>query len=216
MEGKITKKQKEILEFVYESLGSIGVPPTLEEFKEKFGFKSNQAILDHLASLEKKQLIKRDSGSARGIQLTQLGFDELQKSPLIPFAGASYAGTFTETFQLQGSWTQSGDVRQYANPVYIIEVIGDSMINAGIYENDKLLIQTQEHFKSGDIVVAQTSDGTTVKRFIRQNKPPFIFLQPENPKYKHISFTDEVRMQGKVIGKLVSNHWQQLTQGRFL
>ncbi|OGD67099.1 hypothetical protein A3F08_00890 [Candidatus Berkelbacteria bacterium RIFCSPHIGHO2_12_FULL_36_9] len=132
-------------------------------------------------------------------------------------AGSSYAGAFTETFQLQGQWIQlSNEVKQLSDEVYIIEISGDSMINAGINNGDKLLIKTQIHFKSGDIVVAQTANGTTVKRFIRQNKPPFIFLKPENPNYKHISFTDEVAMQGKVIGKLVSGHWQQLTQGRFL
>lgn len=213
----ITERQKEILKFVYQSISSNGFPPTFEDFNNKFGFKSNQAIIDHLVALEKKNLIRREDNSARGIQITRLGFKQLKKRPMIPVAGASYAGTFTETFQLQGTWEQlSGNIKKFSNPVFVIEVFGDSMINAGIYESDKLLVQEQEHFKSGDIVLAQSPEGTTVKRFIRQNKPPFIFLKPENPKYKHISFTEEVKMQGKIIGKLVTNHWQQLIQGRFL
>lgn len=216
MRGKITTRQKEFLNAISESLKSEGYPPTFDELKEKFKISSNQAIIDHLNALERQKLIKRDE-TARGIKLTQLGYKTLGLKPLLPMAGASYAGTFSETFTLQGTWVElSSEVKKLSSEVYVIQVSGDSMINAGINDGDHLLVQTQEHFKSNDIVVAESSDGTTVKRFIRQNKPPFIFLKPENPKYKHISFSDEVSMQGKVIGKLVSNHWQQLTQGRFL
>lgn len=211
----ITKRQKEFLRAIVDSLMSEGYPPTFDELKEKFGISSNQAIIDHLNALEKKNLIVKD-GTPRGIKLTQLGYKALGQKPLVPMAGSSYAGAFTETFTIQGQWQElSKEVERLSSEVYVIKVSGDSMINAGINNGDHLLIQTLDHFKSNDIVVATAKDGTTVKRFIRQNKPPFIFLKPENPKYNHISFTDEVEMQGKVIGKLVNNHWQQLTQGRF-
>lgn len=212
----ITKRQKEFLKAIADSLVSEGYPPTFDELKEKFGISSNQAIIDHLNALEKKNLIVKD-GTSRGIKLTQLGYKALGRNSLVPMAGASYAGSFTETFTIQGQWVElSEQVERLSSEVYVIKVSGDSMINAGIDDGDQLLVQVQDHFKSNDIVVAKAAVGTTVKRFIRQNKPPFISLRPENPKYKHISFTDEVEMQGKVIGKLVNNHWQQLTQGRFL
>jgi len=179
MRGDITKRQKEVLSFIYTSLKDAGFPPSFRDIKENFDFKSNQAVLDHLLALEGKSLISREGKSARGIQILQLGYATLKVNPLVPMAGSTYAGTYTETFQLQGSWIELGDVKQFSDRVYVVEVVGDSMINAGIHENDKLLVQEQQHFKSGDIVIAQTSDSTTVKRFIRQNKPPFIFLKPE-------------------------------------
>ena len=212
----ITKRQKQFLLAIYDSLKDEGYPPTFEELRGRFNISSNQAILDHLNALETKGLISRDD-TARGIQIEQLGLKTLDVKQIVPLLGKSYAGPLTQAVELQGSWEElSSDVKKLNNDVYIIEISGDSMINAGIQDGDKLLIQSQTHFKSGDIVVAQSPDGTTVKRFIRQNKPPFIYLKPENPKYKHISFTDEVAMQGKIIGKLVSGHWQQLTQGKFL
>lgn len=212
----LTKRQKDFLMAIYNSLRNEGYPPTFEELREQFQISSNQAILDHLVALEKKGMINRED-TARGIQITPLAYKIIKLPPLLPMLGKSYAGPMTQTVELQGTWEElSTSVKKLNSEIYIIEVSGDSMVNAGIQDGDKLLIQSQIHFKSGDIVVAQSPEGTTVKRFIRQNKPPFIFLKPENPKYKHISFTDEVAMQGKVIGKLVSGHWQQLTQGRFL
>lgn len=217
MEGKITKRQGELLSFIYNSFNTNGYPPSFDDIKHALNISSNQAVIDHLNSLEKKGYIKREEKSARGIKISPLGYQLLEAEPLFEVVGVSYAGTFTESFQLQGRWLElSNQVKQLSDQVYVIEISGDSMINAGINDGDKLLVQEQEHFKSGDIVLALSQEGTTVKRFIRQNKPPFIFLKPENPKYTHISFTEEVKMQGKIIGKLVSNQWQQLTQGRFL
>jgi len=215
--SQATKRQKELLRAIYSSLKNAGYPPSFEDLKNKFEIKSNQAIIDHLMSLEKKGLITRGEKSARTIKIKPLGYKILGVRPLAQFLGTSSAGDFIKSEEITGEWKEiSKDVKKLDEKVYIIRVNGDSMVNVGIDDGDTLLVQEQEEFKSGDIVVANTPNGTTVKRFISQDSPPYLFLKPENPKYKIIHFTEEITLQGKIIGKLVSGEWQQLTQGRFL
>jgi repressor LexA len=198
-----TKRQKEILEFIYSYLKSEGYPPTFEDFKSKFDFKSNQAIIDHLESLEKKKLIKREKKSARGINITSAGFKLLNVRSAAFYLGQSSAGSFVASQEMEGEWQElSREVEKFDQNVFIIKVKGDSMIGAGINDGDMLLVQEQKEFSSKDIVVARSPQGTTVKRFISEDKPPYLYLKPENPKYENIHFTDEVQLQGKIIGKI--------------
>lgn len=216
MEEGLTKKQEGILRLIYESVRDEGYPPSFEELKDNLGVASNQAILDHLVNLEKRGMITRGSRSARNIRLTRKAFLALGASPLIPYLGVSYAGGFAECPTVEGKWeVVSEEIEKLVELVYIIKVSGDSMINAGISSGDKLLVKVAKEFASGDIVVAETNGGTTVKRFISQDEPPFLYLKPENPKYKPILFTPDVHMQGKVLNKFMSGHWQPLVQGRF-
>jgi len=214
---KITKRQKEILQFIYNSYKDKGFPPDFGEFREKLNISSNQAILDHLGSLEKKGFILREEKAARGIKIRPLGYKTLKVNPLFPTLGTSYAGTFTETIEIQGNWAPaSGHVQKLEEETFLIKISGDSMINAGILEGDHLLVKSQKEFVSGDIVLAQTPEGTTVKRFISQDSPPYLYLKPENPKHKIILFTSEVEMQGKIIGKFEKGIISSLSQGRFI
>ncbi len=214
---KITKRQKEILQFIYNSYKDNGFPPDFGEFKEKLGISSNQAIIDHLGSLEKKGLISREEKAARGIKIKPLGYEILKVDPLLPILGTSYAGTFTEAIEIQGNWAPaSGHVQKLEEETFLIKVSGDSMTNAGILEGDHLLVKSQKEFVSGDIVLAQTLEGTTVKRFISQDSPPYLYLKPENPKHKIILFTPEVEMQGKIIGKFEKGIIRPLSQGKIL
>jgi len=84
------------------------------------------------------------------------------------------------------------------------------MINAGIDDGDAVLVQSMKEFVSGDIVFAEIRDEGTVKRFISEDKPPYVYLKPENPNHKNILFTDEVRLKGKVISVLKSERWQSV------
>ena len=146
--NKITKRQKDLLLSIYNSLKNEGFPPSFDELKAKLNISSNQAIIDHLSSLEKKGLISREEKSARGIKITPLGFKTIKTNPLIPVAGNSYAGAFAETFS-QSSWmTLSNHVEKLEEQVYIIKINGDSMINAGINDGDHLLVQEKKEFVS--------------------------------------------------------------------
>lgn len=216
MKRGVTKRQKELLQIIYNSLNSNGYPPSFSEFREQLNIKSNQAIIDHLGSLEKKGVISRGERSARSIKITALGYKILKRNYLLPYLGVSSAGPVLENIEIIGQWQEiSNEITRLQDEVFIIRVRGDSMINAGIQEGDQLLVKKAKEFSSGDIVLARTADGTTVKRFISQDAPPYLFLKPENPKYDIIYFTDEVTLQGKIIGKFVLGEIKSLIQGRF-
>lgn len=196
----ITKRQKEVLKIIYNSLITAGFPPSFSELKEGLGISSNQTLLDVFSILEKKNLIRREEGSARGIKILRRGYKAINVQPLAPIVGITSAGSFTEAIEGIDAWQPlSKDVETIADDVMIVRVMGDSMINAGIEDGDLVLFKKTSEFVSGDIVLAQTSDGTTIKRFISQNRPPYKFLKAENSKYPAIPITNETQLIGKLV-----------------
>lgn len=155
--------------------------------------------------LEKKECIKREGGQARGIQILPLGYKEIEKDPLVKMAGYSAAGPYIQSFAeaftflpIATKVLENEKINQAKDEVFVIQVIGDSMINAGIDDGDSLLIKQSKEYKSGDIVLAETDNGATVKRFIAEGGKRY--LQPENPKYERmVVITGEVKFNGKVI-----------------
>jgi repressor LexA len=211
MSKNITQKQKRVLEKIYNNIKSQGFPPTLANLREELNVSSNQAVLNFLKSLETKGYIKREEGQARGIKILPLGFKILGKDPLVPLAGTSSAGAYVESFaDVFGNWLtlpnkiiKNEEIKQSQEDVFIIKVYGDSMINAGINDGDILLVKKTKEFKSGDIVVARSDDGTTVKRFIAESDGR-AYLKPENPAYKIMPIFEETVFDGKVILNLSS------------
>lgn len=206
MQSKITEKQKHALDAIYESIRLSGFPPTFADLREKLNVASNQAVLNFLESLEKKGFIKREDGQARSIKILPLGYKEIEKEPLIKIAGMSAAGSCTESFAdaftawmpLSDKIFQNEKINKAQDDVFVIQVHGDSMINAGIDDGDMLLIKKSKEFKSGDIVVARTENGTTVKKFIADGGKRY--LKPENPNYENIPIIPgEITFDGKVI-----------------
>ena len=203
MTQNITEKQKRVLELIYNSINNSGFPPTLADLKEELDVASNQTILNFLRILEEKGFIKRKEGHARTIKILPFGFKILNKKQLLPLLGDTSAGSFAESF---------GDFRKFqeipsnvmlneraliSDEVFLLQVHGDSMINANIDDGDILLIQKIREFKNGDIVVARSDDGTTVKRFVVDGGKTY--LKPENPAYKIIPIYPETYFDGKVI-----------------
>ena len=206
MSIKLSSKQKRVLEIIYDSTSSLGFPPTLADLKEELGVSSNQSVLNFLEILEKKQCIKRIEGQARSIKILPFGLKILGKDQLVPVVGISAAGPYIESFaETFTSWAPLSDqilqnekIDKSRDEVFVIQISGDSMINAGIGDGDMLLIKKSKEFKSGDIVVARTNDGTTVKRFIADGGKRY--LKPENPAYNNIIIIPgEVTFDGKVI-----------------
>jgi len=201
----LTPKQKKVLELIYDFINSSGFPPSLADLKDSLNVASNQAVLNFLNSLEDKGYIAREKGEARGIKILPLGYKILNKGQLIPEVGESAAGPFFETLEdtafnwvaLSGEIIENEKVEQ-TEDVFIIKVRGDSMINAGINDGDMLLVKKTREFKSGDIVVARSDDGTTVKRFVAEPDGR-AYLKPENPAYKNIPIFEETIFEGKVI-----------------
>ena len=198
----VTDRQKEVLQVIYDNLVNSGYPPSFSELKEKLDISSNQTVLDIFSVLERKNLITREEGSARGIKILKRGYKAINARPLAPIIGYTSAGDFTEAIEEIDAWVPlSKDTEVISEDVIITKVIGDSMVGAGIEDGDLILFKKTKEFSSGDIVLAQTPDGTTIKRFISQNKPPYQFLKPENSKYPIIHFTDKMEMIGKMVKK---------------
>lgn len=206
MGNNLTAKQKKVLELIYDSIKSSGFPPTLADLKEELGVSSNQAILNYLELLDKKGYIKREEGHARAIKILPLGFNAIGENQIIPLAGASAAGPMIESLEdiasdwvvLPGEVIKNEKIKQSKDEFFAIQVQGDSMINAGINDGDVLLIKKTREFRSGDIVVARSDDGTTVKRFIAESDGR-AYLKPENPAYKNMPIFEDTMFDGKVI-----------------
>lgn len=205
-EKSITPKQKQALKAIYVSIRESGFPPTLADLREKLCVSSNQSVLNFLEVLERKGYIRREKDLARGMRILDAGLKILGGEKLVPVLGTSAAGPYVESFAdaftswmpLSQNLLKNEEVMKAKDDVFVIQVSGDSMINIGIDDGDKLLIKQSKEYKSGDIVVAKTDDGVTVKRFIAEGGKRY--LQPENPGYERmIIIPGEVQFQGKVI-----------------
>src|SRR3989344_5455800 len=184
MEASITKRQKELLEIIYHYIKDIGYPPTFEEMRERLGVSSNQSVIDLIEKLKIAGLVSRKEAGARNLAILPLGYEALGSPPLVAFLGVTSAGAPIETEEIQGEWqTLPGDVSRLKDEVFLLKISGDSMINAGIDDGDIVLVKNHREFISGDIVLADGHDGSTIKRFISEDKPPYVYLKPENPKY---------------------------------
>lgn len=209
MKKAITKRQKELLLIIYQYIKDTGYPPTFAEMKDRLGVASNQSIIDLLAKLEKQRILKKNESAARGIAILPMGYEILGKPSLVAFLGFTSAGSPMETIEISGEWESVGsDAAKLKDEVYLLKISGDSMINASIEDGDVVLVQKQKEFVSGDIVLAQIGSESTVKRFISQDKAPYVYLKPENPNYPNILFKDDTRLEGKVISILKDGYWK--------
>ncbi len=191
-----------MLSLIHEYIQTSGYPPTFEEMREGLKVKSNQSVVDLLAKLTEARYLKRDEG-ARSLTVLPLGYQVLGKPQLAQFIGAASAGVPIEAIPIHGQWQAIPSVHdrfdRLNEEVFMLRVHGDSMINAGIDDGDAVLVQTKKEFLSGEVVLAQVGDSVTIKRFISQDKPPYVFLKPENPKYNILLIDDDTELKGKII-----------------
>lgn len=208
IKSAFTQRQKQLLEMIYQHIKNTGFPPSFEEMKNSLNVVSNQSIIDLLSKLEIQKLIKRHESQARGIAILPLGYEVLGSVPSVPFLGITHAGSPISALEISGNWqTVSSDVALLKDEVFLLKISGDSMINAGIDEGDMVLVKNQKEFVSGDIVLADVDGETTIKRFISEDNPPYLYLKPENPKYKVIFFTERVTLKGKIVSIMKKGQW---------
>lgn len=207
----LTERQKQLLEMIYSYIKDTGYPPSFEEMKNSLDVVSNQSVIDLLTKLESQKLIKRNESQARSITILPLGYSALAKPSLAPFLGITHAGAPLEVVDIEGQWEQlPGGLARLESDIFILKVAGDSMINAGIDDGDRVLVQSKKEFISGDIVLADIEGESTVKRFISDDSPPYVYLKPENPNYTVIPFTDRMRLVGKIISVLKAGYWKSV------
>lgn len=211
MNNSITERQKQLLSIIYQYIKGTGYPPNFEEMRENLGVRSNQSIVDLLEKLVVSRFIKKDEG-ARRLVILPLGYEILGQPSLTAFLGMTSAGAPIEAVSIPGEWQvlpsiMNDKIERLQDQVFLLKISGDSMINAGIDEDDVVLVQAKKEFVSGDIVLARVGDSSTIKRFMSTDTPPYVYLKPENPKYQNILFTPEVNLEGKVISVLKRGYW---------
>lgn len=197
---EITKRQKELLEFIKEVIQAKGIPPTISEMARGMRLKSKNAVAKLLKSLEEAGLLRRD-GTARGIRVFDEHGNEVKAGILsVPILGTVPAGGPIVVEEHVEEWVNLPHslVAGHRKDIFLLKVRGDSMERAGILQGDLVIVKPMREVKSGDIVVALLHDEATVKRFVEVNRKRY--LKPENPKYENIYPEDEWTIQGKVVG----------------
>ena len=195
---KITPKQQEILEYIKETILKKGYPPAVREICEAVNLKSTSSVHSHLETLEKNGYIRRDPTKPRTIEIIDDCFNLARREVVnVPLIGTVAAGTPLLAQENIETYFPIPSEMLPNKEIFMLKVKGDSMIDAGIFNGDQILVEQTNTAENGEIVVALLDDSATVKRFYREDGR--YRLQPENPAMEPISVED-VQILGKVIG----------------
>lgn len=197
--GKITPKQQEILDYIKNEILKKGYPPTVREICETVNLKSTSSVHSHLETLEKNGYIRRDPTKPRAIEICDDSFQMVRTEMVsIPIVGNVAAGApILAEENIQEYFPVPADVVPKGGECFILNVRGDSMINAGILDGDRVLVHSCSTARNGEMVVALIDDSATVKTFYKEDG--HIRLQPENDTMDPI-IVDDCRILGKVFG----------------
>lgn len=197
-QGKISKKQFEILEYIKSQILERGFPPAVREICEAVDLKSTSSVHSHLETLEKNGYIRRDPTKPRAIEILDDTFNLSRREMVnVPLIGRVAAG---EPLLAQENIENYFPIPMEFMPnrqTFMLTVKGESMINAGILDGDMVLVEETKTASNGDMVVALVEDGATVKTFYKEEG--VYRLQPEND-YMDPIIVREVSILGKVIG----------------
>ena len=196
MEG-LTRRQKQVLDFIRESVRVNGYPPTVREICSKLGLSSPSTVHAHLANLERLGLIKRDPTKPRALDVVG-AFRPPRPLPLVGRVAAGVPILAEENIE------ELVDVPAFLrrdDDDFVLRVNGESMVGAGIFDGDYIVVHAQDEAQNGDIVVALVGDEATTKRFYNEGRT--VRLQPENESFEPIVVNaDEVDLVGRVVGVL--------------
>lgn len=194
----LSQKQIEILEFIKMEIQKKGYPPAVREICNGVDLKSTSTVHSHLEKLEQKGYIRKDPTKPRAIEVLDRFDMPINNNVVnVPIVGKVTAGqpilaveNIEDTFPVPKDFVDE-------NNVFILKIQGESMIDAGIYDGDFVLIKQQSDAINGEIVVALLEDSATVKRFFKEKD--YVRLQPENQSMSPI-ITKDVKILGKVVG----------------
>ncbi len=197
-QGKISTKQREILEYIKAEILRIGYPPAVREICEAVNLRSTSSVHSHLETLEKNGYIRRDPTKPRAIEIIDESFNLTRREMVnVPMVGQVAAGepilaeqNITNYFPIPMEFMPNNDT-------FMLTVKGESMVNVGIYDGDYVLVESRPTASNGEIVVALVEDSATVKTFYKEDG--YYRLQPENDFMDPIIVRD-VQILGKVIG----------------
>lgn len=196
--GKISTKQREILEYIKQEILNKGYPPAVREICEAVDLKSTSSVHSHLETLEKNGYIRRDPTKPRAIEILDESFNMLRREMVnVPVVGTVAAGQPILAEQNIDNYFPIPSEYMPNEQSFILKVKGESMINAGILDGDSVLVMQQTTARNGDIVVALIEDSATVKTYYKENG--HYRLQPENDTMDPI-IVDDCKILGKVFG----------------
>ncbi len=214
--GKITKKQQEILDYMKREILEKGYPPSVRQICEAVGLKSTSSVHSHLESLEKNGYIKKDATKPRAIEILDDDFRDARLRSLGIIPESSQAETATTEFTnvpvighvAAGQPLLAVESIESYFPIpidrlpnaetFMLKVQGESMVNAGILNDDYVLVEKKSTASDGEMIVALIGDSATVKTFYREDG--YYRLQPENDFMEPIIVRGELEILGKVIG----------------
>ena len=193
----LTKRQKEIFDFIGKYAAKYGYPPTVREIGKAVGLHSSSTVHAHLANLEKIGLLRRDPTKPRAIELLVDKAKKAIRSPGLPLVGEVAAGEPVVAEERIEEYLEVPEVIGGETGDYILRVKGDSMKDAGILEGDYVIVRPTQVAGDGEIVVALIEEEATVKRFYKEKEQ--VRLEPANKAYKPIR-TGDAHVLGRVVG----------------
>lgn len=196
--GKISDKQKEILEYIKSEILNRGYPPAVRDICEAVHLKSTSSVHSHLETLEKNGYIRRDPTKPRAIEIIDDTFNLVRREVVnVPLLGRVAAGepllaveNIEAYFPIPSEYVPNEET-------FMLRVTGESMVNAGVFDGDNILVQRQPTAENGDMVVALVDDSATVKTFYKEDG--HYRLQPENDNMEPI-IVEDCTILGKVFG----------------
>lgn len=201
MKNKLTDRQQQILNFIQDFLKDNGYPPTYREIGIQFDISSTFGVKRHIDALIKKGFLSSAEGSSRTLSIIDSAAAVKTTVVDIPVVGRVAAGfPILAEENIEGKLTLDQSLLGTKNDCFALKVRGDSMINAGIFEGDVVVIYPKKEVANGDIVVALIDSEATMKRYQRDGNR--IYLIPENDMYQPIIVEnkEDFSIVGKVIG----------------
>jgi repressor LexA len=197
VELNLTKRQQEIFEYVKRHGAEHGYPPTVRDIGKAIGLTSSSTVHAHLANLEKLGLLRRDPTKPRAIEVLVDKAKSAVAPAGLPVVGQVAAGQPVLAEENIEEYVPVPQIAGGDEGEFVLRVMGDSMIKAGIFEGDYVVVRPQETATDGEIVVALVGEEATVKRFYKEKD--HIRLQPENDAVAPI-LSREVKLLGRVVG----------------
>jgi len=193
---KLTRRQKEILDFVTEFIDREGYSPSMEEIAEHFHFASLNAVFKHLEAIEARGYLHRDANRARSIELKRMDMPAVQ---VLPLYGSIAAGRPIEAITASETLTVPEDLLRGRGPHYVLRVQGESMVDEHIADGDYVVVESQVEARDGQTVVALVDgENVTLKKLYREG--PQVRLQPANAAIAPLVLEgSRVRVQGVVV-----------------
>lgn len=196
--GKISDKQKEILEYIKSEILNRGYPPSVRDICEAVHLKSTSSVHSHLETLEKNGYIRRDPTKPRAIEIIDDMFNLSRREVVnVPLIGRVAAGEPLLAVENVETYFPIPAEFMPNDETFMLKVKGESMINVGIFDGDNILVRRQSTASDGDMVVALVDDSATVKTFYKEQD--HYRLQPENDNMEPI-IVEDCAILGKVFG----------------